>query len=70
MKVIVFKTSVDSADQVSQLRPWLDTLAGDGCWNFALDDCDRILRVVSDSIKPQAAIRILEEHGFSCYELE
>jgi hypothetical protein len=70
MNVIVFKTSVDSTDQISQLRPWLDGLAGDGCWNFALDDCDRILRIVSDSMKPQAAIKILEEHGFSCCELE
>ena len=70
MEVLVFKTSVQSYESVDQLKPLLDTLAGNGKWNFALDDCDRILRIVSNSIRPEEAIVLLAGQGFSCRELD
>ncbi len=70
MNVLVFKTSVQSHDQVQQLRPLLDNLAGRGRWNFALDDCDKVLRVVSDRVSPEAAIHALKNVGFECHELD
>ncbi len=69
MEIFVFKTSVEP-EHVSILAPFLDGLAGKGKWNFALDDCDRILRVVSDSILPHQPIELLVQHGFNCAELE
>lgn len=69
MEVLVFKTSVQSAEGVTKLTPLLNTLAGCNQWNFALDDCDRILRIVSP-INPNAAIHVLMEQGFYCEELE
>jgi hypothetical protein len=44
-------------------------LAGNGKWNFALDDTDRILRIMSSSVKPQLAIQLLNQYGFECHEL-
>jgi hypothetical protein len=70
MEVLVFKTSVESPRNVNQLKPMLDTIAGDNKWNFALDDCDKILRVVSSTISPQAVIRALLGQGYHCAELE
>ena len=69
MEVLVFKTSVQSYENVDRLKPHLDALAGQGKWNFALDDCDRILRIVS-SVSPNEAVGILAEQGFSCLELD
>jgi hypothetical protein len=69
MEVLVFSTSVQSMEQVRNLQPKIDLLAGKGKWNFALDDTDRILRIVSDVVKPQSAIRLLNQHGFECQEL-
>jgi hypothetical protein len=69
MEVFVFKTSVQP-EHVSKLTPLLDVLVGKGKWNFALDDCDRILRVMSGSIKPHQPIELLVKHGFNCSELE
>ena len=69
MEVLVFSTSVQSTDQVNSLAPLIDSLAGKDRWNFALDDCDRILRIVSDKIQPTAAIRLLRQNGFQCQEL-
>jgi hypothetical protein len=70
MEVLVFSTSVQSVDQVKSLEPKINSLAGKGHWNFALDDCDKILRIVSDKVKPQFAIQLLEKNGFKCRELD
>ena len=69
MNVMVFKTTVEDADSVQKLRPWLDSLVGHGQWNFALDDCDRVLRIVSNVIRPETAIKLLTDCGFECCEL-
>ena len=70
MEVLVFSTSVESKDHVSKLTPLLDSFVGNGKWNFALDDADRILRIVSNEATPVAAMNLLHEHGFECKELE
>jgi len=69
MKILVFTTSVQSFDQVKSLAPFIDSLAGKGRWNFALDDRDKILRIVSDKVKPTAAILLLKNYGYQCQEL-
>jgi len=70
MNVIVFKTSVETTEHITHLAPVLDSLAGRGTWNFDLTDCDRILRIISDTVKPEAAIHLLSDFGFACRELE
>jgi hypothetical protein len=70
MEVLVFKTSVETPQSVKTLRPLLDSVAGRGRWNFALDDCDRILRIASMKVNAQAAIQLLNENGYECAELE
>ncbi|MBX2967165.1 MAG: hypothetical protein KF845_13550 [Cyclobacteriaceae bacterium] len=70
MHVIVLSTSVKSLLQVKSLAPVLNELAGQGNWNFALDDCDRILRIVSDRVKPADAVHVLRTWGIDCKELE
>ena len=70
MEVLVFKTSVETPQSVKMLRPLLDAVAGKGHWNFALDDCDKILRIASLKVNAQTAIDILKESGYECAELE
>ena len=70
MEVLVFKTSVQSMDSVRELQPRLDELAGRGKWNFALDDCDRILRVKAGRYLLEETVALLNHHGFGCDELE
>ncbi|MBI3219548.1 MAG: hypothetical protein HYZ44_08555 [Bacteroidetes bacterium] len=70
MEVLVFSTSVQSTEQVKTLAPQINSLAGRGRWNFALDDCDKILRIASDQVKPQQAIALLRKYGFECNELD
>ena len=70
MNVLVFKTSVETHEHIKHLAPVLDSLAGCGAWNFDLSDCDRILRIVSDKVNPEAAAHVLGGFGFVCLELE
>ena len=69
MEVLVFKTSVESQRGVEQLKPLLDCLAGEDSWNFALDDCDKILRIEGTREMSDATINLLTECGFDCREL-
>lgn len=69
-RVLVFRTSVISADQVDAVRPVLDLTVGDGQWNFDLEDHDRILRVESVSMVRERIIALLTGFGFVCAELD
>ena len=68
-RVLVFKTSVESFEEVQKLHPALERLTGTEPWNFDLEDCDRILRVESPQIGSGKIIEALSAHGFYCEEL-
>jgi hypothetical protein len=70
IEVMVFSTSVETQEQVEMLAPYLNSLFGKKQWNFALDDADRILRIISNEVDSWAAIRLLNERGFECKELD
>jgi hypothetical protein len=70
MEILVFSTSVASAQEVNTLAPVINKLAGKGNWNFALDDCDHILRIATKQVDATKAIHLLKQHGFDCRELE
>ncbi|HMG89462.1 MAG TPA: hypothetical protein VK589_05370 [Chryseolinea sp.] len=70
MKVLVFKTTVEDRESIQRIGPGLDSLVGQGHWNFALDDCDKILRIKSAAILPEMAIKVLADCGFECRELQ
>jgi hypothetical protein len=68
--VHVFKTSVTSESDISELQPALNNLAADIKWNFDLEDCDNILRVISSEMIQSDVINILKNHQHQCEELE
>ncbi len=43
----VFKTTVNTQTQVSELKPYLDKLFPYSEWNFDLEDCDNVFRIES-----------------------
>jgi len=70
MDVLVFITSVSAPEQVSEVSPLLTAVPAIADWNFDLEDCDRILRVVSDDLSPRFIEVLLQNAGFNCMELE
>ena len=69
MDVLIFKTSVASRQEVSRIHPLFTSLSDIKQYNFDLEDCDNILRVVSNGIEPQTITHMLHIAGFSCEEL-
>jgi len=70
MNILVFTTSVSEPEQVSRVSPLLTAIPAIEDWNFDLEDCDRILRVVSNDISPRYIESVLKDAGFTCTELE
>lgn len=69
MDVLIFKTSVASKQEVNRIHPLLTSLAEIKQYNFDLEDCDNILRVVSSGVEPQTINHMLHIAGFTCEEL-
>ncbi|GAA4337969.1 hypothetical protein GCM10023149_47660 [Mucilaginibacter gynuensis] len=71
MGVLVFTTTVTEAEQVSEVRALLTDVSGIEDWNFDLEDCDRILRIVAaDDVCPRYIEQLLQTNGFCCHELD
>jgi len=70
MDVLVFVTSVRDRKAVNRVQPLLSSVPAIAQWNFDLEDCDHILRVVSDRLSPRKVESLLHSAGFDCYELE
>jgi hypothetical protein len=70
MDVLIFKTNVATPLQAGKVRPLLTALADIRQYNFDLEDCDKVLRIVSSNIEPQTINHILHMAGFKCEELQ
>lgn len=68
--IAVFKTNVFTPEDAMQLVNVLKHHYPLSCINFDLHDCDKILRIDGGDHLPGEVIRIVNEHGFSCTELE
>ncbi len=70
-QVFVFKTSVNTPQEILAVKPLLNNLVnGTGRWNFDLEDCDKILRVETEFVGADAIIEKLACAGVACSELE
>lgn len=68
MDILIFKTNVTEMQEVDRVGT---LLAEPGIikWNFDLEDCDRILRIVSNDISPRHIEEVLLGSGIYCCEL-
>ena len=66
MEIEVFKTNVTNVAQAESIVGHIQSAFRDHTANFDLDDCDRILRVVSwgVAIDVMALIQLLKHFGF------
>lgn len=68
--VLVFKTSVTTKTKLQKIKTQFDKLFGQSNWNFDLEDCDNILRIVSDCNISNFVIAELNKLNFECVELD
>jgi hypothetical protein len=70
MEVLVFKTNVTSKKKVSKVSPLLTSFPNIQQWNFDLDDCDKVLRIVATELNPGSVESLLNTAGFDCQVLD
>jgi len=67
--ILIFKTNITRKVEVKKISS-LFNKSEILNWNIDLDDCDKVLRVVTDKLSPQIIISEMKKQGFDCAELE
>lgn len=67
--VMVFRTNLQTLDQKNLLLQNISGLQEVEDASLDLEDCDRVLRIVSQRLKMDTIIEIVNQHGFACEEL-
>ena len=70
MEVLVFKTDVTSKRKVNKVSALLTSFPAIQQWNFDLEDCDKVLRIVATNLHPRSVESLLHTAGFSCSEMD
>jgi hypothetical protein len=70
MEVLVFKTNANSTDDFLKINDHLSHSFNLQDCSIDLDDHDKVLRVVSDSISTGDVIKQLNNLGFLCQEMD
>lgn len=66
--ILLFKTNFETEADKEVLSNLLKK-AGVSNWHIDCEDCDRVLRIVSDKIQHQTIIKLINDHGYDCCEL-
>lgn len=68
--VAVFRTSLQTQQDVSKLANWLTAFHELTRWNVDLEDCDKILRLEGNGIDINQVQTLVRQAGFDCEELD
>lgn len=69
MQILVFKTNLNNIDHIGSIGSTLNVHPDIEKWNVDLQDCDNVLRIVTNNIQPKEVETILSEAGYFCEEL-
>jgi hypothetical protein len=70
MEILIFKTDVTSKKKVTKVGTLLKAVQTIKQWNFDLEDCDKILRIVATEVNPRLIESLLQKAGFNCKMLD
>lgn len=66
--ILLFKTNFVTREDKEILSRLLND-AGITNWHIDCEDCDRVLRIVSDTLQHHVIIKLITNHGYECCEL-
>jgi hypothetical protein len=69
MIISIYKTDINTKSKLRKVKPVLNRILLNSKWNFDLEDCDKILRVESDTNCSAFLITELSKIGIYCEEL-
>ncbi|RZJ69798.1 hypothetical protein [Flavobacterium sp.] len=65
----VFKTNLGMVCPNCEVAKTFDSLSEVAHWSIDPEDCDCVLRVVSEKLRPSNIINIVKSLGYECAEL-
>ena len=65
----IFKTNIQANDKML-IKVFLDNIPSIEEWNVDCEDIDCVLRVVCYTLSSEEIIKLINEAGFECQELE
>lgn len=65
----LFKTTVHRKKQVLALTPKLNSILHNMNWNFDLSDCDKVLRIETDSLPLEKLNKMMNKNNYQLIEL-
>jgi hypothetical protein len=68
--VLIFCTSLNNSADVQKIAPFIKALQEVKSWSVDLEDCDRVLRLVSPGLDASIVIKLLKRIGVSILEME
>lgn len=69
MNILIFKTNISNMEERERLALLLDNESAIHHWNVDMEDCDKVLRVTTELLQPEAIISITQQAGLLCSEL-
>ncbi len=69
MEVLVFRTNLQQAHDVERVTSKMNDEHRILQWTVDREDCDKVLRVVSDHMLPDEVAALIRQAGYSCEEL-
>ncbi len=70
MEIFVFKTNLTNHYHINKVKPALNLHSQIIQWNVDLQDCDKVLRVVSNKIAAPEIEALINNAGYFCKELQ
>lgn len=68
--ILIFRTNITTVDDVALLKQLFSNHPEVAHWNVDLEDSDRVLRIVSETLNCDQITELLKFYGFSCMDLE
>jgi hypothetical protein len=68
-KLLIFKTNIAEICSNCNLYKTLENHNAIAEWTIDLEDVDKVLRIVSESLTTNTVIDLVQQHGFECSEL-
>jgi len=68
-QVLVFRTNLNTKAEVQKIKQALNKKAIIQ-WSVDMEDCDKVLRVITENLTPADIIGVLRGKGLECVEME
>ena len=68
--ILVFKTNINTLEQIKRTEIILSGRSDIKKWNIDLEDCDKVLRIETSKKEIESVLGILKPYQIYCEELE